>query len=156
MATEIRITIFALLFIFTGCNSKIAEPEPVVVCEPIVESITVSHRPWQERTAAYENVGLKHPTLYLEGPLEKKGSNDGYFKTWDKDSAISFGVSPVIFVGNVIAWPVRMVQTPPWETQISRSNYPIQQPAHALAAKPSRAASKNGTHHEGYEEHEDF
>ncbi len=153
MESKIIISTFALLFIFAGCNrqnqvtdssgnNEIPELEPVVVCEPMEKSISVPHRGWQERTVAYENVGLKHPALYLEGPYEKNGSNDGYFKTWDKDSAISFGVSPVIFVGNVIIWPIRMVQTPPWEMQISRSDFPVQDPVHALTAEPSRAASK--------------
>ena len=151
--------ILTLLLVVTGCNrqnritdsesnSEIPEPEPVVVCEPMETSLSVQDRGWQERTVRYENVGLKHPALYLEGFYEKQGSNDGYFKTWDGDSAISFGVSPVIFVGNVIAWPIRLVQTPPWKKQVSRSGYPVQQPEHAISTEPSRAASKNGSHHE--------
>ena len=167
MKSKNLMSVFALLFIFAGCNrqnqvtdssgnNEIPEPEPVVVCEPMEKSISVPHRPWQERTVAYENVGLKHPALYLEGLYGKKGSADGYFKTWDKDSAISFGVSPMIFVGNVIVWPIRMVQAPPWEMQISRSNYPVAEPLHAFAAEPSGAARKNYSNHEGHEEHEDF
>jgi hypothetical protein len=151
--------IITLLLVFTGCNrqnritdsecnNEIPEPEHVVVCEPTAPSLSIPHRPWQERTVAYKNVGLKHPMLYLKGPYEKRGSNDGYFKTWDCDSAISFGVSPAIFVGNVIAWPIHLVQTPPWKKQTSRSGYPVQQPVSALPAEPSRAASKNVTRHE--------
>ncbi len=153
MKSKILISAFALLFIVAGCNHQnqvtdssgnheITEPELVVVCEPMEKSISVPHRPWQERTVAYENVGLKHPALYLVGPYEKKGSQDGYFKTWDTDSAISFGVSPVIFVGNVIIWPIRMVQTPPCQMQISRSDYPAAESAHAVRSEPSGQASK--------------
>ena len=151
MKTKIFLIVIAMLFVVAGCNrpnqatdsecnSEIAEPEPVVVDEPTEPSLSIPHRGWQERTAYYENVGLKHPTLYLEGPYEKHGSNDGYFKTWDGDSAISFVVSPVIFVGNVIVWPVHMVLTPPCQMQISRSGYPVQEPVHAIPAEPSGAA----------------
>ena len=154
--------ILTLLLVITGCNrqnqvtdppcsNEIPEPDPVVVDEPAEPSLSVPHRPWQERTATYENVGLKHPTLYLEGPYEKQGSNDGYSKTWDGDSAISFVASPMIFVGNVVLWPVHMVVKPPFATQISRSDSPVQEPVHALAAEPSRAATQNVTHHEGHE-----
>lgn len=153
MKSKILISAFALLFLFAGCNrqnratdsgcsDEIVEPGPVVVCEPMETSINVSHRGWQERTAAYENVGLKHPALYLESPYESKGSNDGYFKTWDGDSTISFAASPVIFVGHVIALPVRLVQTPPWKMQVSRSDYPVAEPAHAVRTEPSGRASK--------------
>lgn len=156
--------ILTLLFLFTGCNrqkqmtdsecnNEFPNPELVVVDEPTEPSLSIPHRGWQERTAYYENVDVKHPALYLESPYEKKGSNDGYFKTWDRDSAISLVASPVIFVGNVIVWPVHLVLSPPWKMQTSRSVYPVQQPVSALPAEPSRAASKNSTHHE---EHEDF
>jgi len=159
MKSKILISAFALLFLFAGCNRQnratdsecnadIPKPEPVAVNEPTEPPLSIPHRPWQERTVAYENVGLKHLALYLGGPYEKKGSQDGYFKTWDGDSAISLGVSPVIFVGKVIAWPVHMVFSPPWKMQISRSDYHVQQPVSALSAEPSRAASKNITHHE--------
>ena len=151
MESKILITFFTLLLIFAGCNhqnqtmdpvcsDEIPKPEPVVVCEPMETSISVPHRGWQERTIAYENVGLKHPALYLEGPYEKQGSNDGYSKTWDSDSAISFVASPAIFVGNVIAWPVHMVLSPPCQMQVSRSDYPVAEPVHAIKTEPSRAA----------------
>ena len=153
MKSKILISAFALLFLFAGCNRQnratdsgcrddITEPEPITVAEPTEPPLSIPHRGWQERTAAYENVGLKHPALYLEGPYENKGSNDGYFKTWDGDSAISLVASPVIFVGHVIALPVRMVQTPPWKTQVSRSDYPAAEPAHAVRTEPSGRASK--------------
>jgi hypothetical protein len=148
-------TTFILTFLFLGigcnrqnqtaepaCSDEVATSESVTVCEEKEETINIPHRGWQERTVSYENIGLKHPALYLEGPYEKKGSNDGYFKTWDGDSAISLAASPVIFAGNVIIWPVRMFQRPPWEMQISRCDSPVAEPVHAFAAEPSRAASK--------------
>ncbi|MBN1845642.1 MAG: hypothetical protein JW810_08170 [Sedimentisphaerales bacterium] len=151
MKTTILTTVFALLALLAGCNRQNqatvpaagdegAALESVTVLESAEPSAGVAPRDWPERTVSYAPVGLKHPALYLEGPYEKKGSNDGYFKTWDRDSAISLAASPVIFVGKVIAWPVRLVQTPPWKMQVSRSGYPVQQPVSALPAEPSRSA----------------
>jgi hypothetical protein len=95
-----------------------------------------------EKVCYYHNVGVEHEARYLEGPFEKEGSKDGYFNTWDWDSALALGASPAIFVGNVIALPAALIISPPWEDQVSRSVFEVVEPTHELPGEASGMARK--------------
>lgn len=132
-----------------GCGrkhikSKIESPaEQTAYQEAVVKVIpAVAPRGWPERVLHYGNIAVEHEVLYLKGPYERYGSNDGYFKTWDWDSGFSVGASPAIFVGKTFLLPVSMIIAPPWRQQYSRSGYPVAEPAYELPVEPSGMASK--------------
>ena len=132
-----------------GCGrkyikSKIELPtEQMAYQEAVVKTIpSIEERGWPERVLHYENIAVEHEVLYLEGPYERYGSNDGYFRTWDWDSGFSVGASPAIFVGKTFLLPFSMVIAPPWRQQSSRSGYPVAEPAYELPVEASGMAVK--------------
>ena len=130
-----------------------SDPEAVKTLEKNKQAMSPdmrlpADRGWGEMIRFYTNVAVEHEALYLEEPLEKQGSNDGYFRTWDGDSALSLAASPAIFVGNVILLPAAMIAAPPWERQISRGDFPVVEPTFALPGEPSGMTRKEEIGHE--------
>lgn len=113
--------------------------EMLVKSEPMVENSgpKVFNRNWEEITLEYPESSVEHTTLYLQGPFEHQGSEDGKFENWGVDDILSMLASPAIFIGNVILTPIEAIITPPWNSARSRGDLPILEPAYELDAKGS-------------------
>ena len=92
----------------------------------------ITPRPWSEHHAYFAGLDVEHYPVYMTDPYCLTDSEDGYFKTWDADSALDTVTGPAIFIGNVIALPVAAAFDPPWQTQTSRGQFPITEPAHEI------------------------
>ncbi len=115
--------------LITGCQSR---PSASQSAEPACSTITQwqtanPSRGWTENTAWYQNASVRHRSLYMQDYFESHGGCDGHFQIYRKEDVISLPASPALFVANIIKLPVDLVQSPPWQKQVSRSIYPLQQ-----------------------------
>ncbi|MBN2376959.1 MAG: hypothetical protein JXD22_11185 [Sedimentisphaerales bacterium] len=92
----------------------------------------ITPRGWGEHYAYFAGLDVKHYPLYMTDPHYLADSEDGYFKTWDGESALDTVAGPIVFLGNVLALPVAAAFDPPWKTQTSRGQFPIAEPTHEI------------------------
>jgi len=142
ISQAILIVMALTLVLMTGCKSQnarqVAVPLDVQIAQveqPYGYEPLIADRGWDERILYYQNIATEHETLYLKGPYEQTGSDDGYFQTWDKDSAYSLAWSPVVAVGKTLILPISVVLTPPWEHQYYRSDFPLVEPTFYMPAE---------------------
>jgi len=145
------VLLLAVLMVVNGCGQiipkKKCHPNKTATSESSVQNnleTTIKERGWEAKTEYYENIGVRHRPVYLKGYYEKNGSNDGEFRTWHYDDAISLVASPGVFLKNVLFMPVSMANSPPWQGQESRSVYPYNPEAFdTFASEPATSAKKN-------------
>ena len=130
------------LVLMAGCKSHDAKLEAMPLDVQISRAQQsygyepqVAGRGWEERVLYYQNIAMEHEALYLKGPYERAGSDDGYFSLWDKDSAYSVVWSPVAAVGKALVLPISAFLTPPWRHQYNRSDFELVEPTFYMPAE---------------------
>jgi hypothetical protein len=156
--------VLLMVFAVAGCATQQAQKPSDAAASPVVSQAQESPIPvnqnmgnpdgrqWPEQTAHFQNIGVAHPSLYMQDIFEEKGSNDGKFNTWDWDSLFSAAGSPFIFAANVVKLPVDATISPPWKMQTDRAGYPLQSSVYELPAEPSGMAAQ-GTENYKHEEY---
>jgi len=110
-----------------------ADPAP-----PGVELVMPSGRPgWPSRVVFYENTSVAHEPLHMQGPFERYGGEDGYFRSWWLDDLASVVVSPAMLLANLAMTPVVAVAAPVWQKQYSRSVFGVDEEVYELPSEPS-------------------
>ena len=145
MEIEMKTWMFSIMFAsisFIGCTSQQQltpeiPAEPDLLAEHKIE-FTDPVRDWPQRVAHFRNGAMEHESLYMQDPYEYYGGNDGQFKTGSLDDVWVTLASPSIFAWNFVTLPAAMIKPPPFQPQVSRSIYPLQQPVHALPTQASR------------------
>ena len=148
VSQSILVVMVLLLVLVAGCKSHDLKQESVPLDvqistaeHPYSYEPQVADRGWDERVLYYQNIAAEHKTLYLKGPYEQTGSNDGYFSLWDKDSAYSVAWSPVVAVGKTLVLPISMFLTPPWKHHYNRSDFPLVEPTFYMPAEVAGMAA---------------
>lgn len=108
-----------------GCQQKFQTQKPTI--SAVAFDPEVKDRGWNETTAHYQNVAVKHDALYLKGPYETTGGDNVYDKLTREDLK-ALVICPGDYLINVATWPVALCRQPPWTAEYSRSIYP-QEPA---------------------------
>lgn len=108
------------------------ETESVAIQEQTTWTPEITPRGWGEHHAYFAGLDVEHYPLYMTDPHFLADSEDGYFKTWDGDSALDTVAGPAVFLGNVLAIPVAAAFDPIWQTQTSRGHFPIAEPVHEI------------------------
>jgi hypothetical protein len=158
--TIILLLILTITGILQGCSGDVwmkkdaaqskkdqsKSPEEMTFADvpPVIETTldyNFTTRSWPERTAYYQCGAVKHPTLYLYGPYETRGSADGHYRTVDADSYLATAASPVIFIANVALSPIAAILNPPWETEQNREISPLE-PMHEIPVFRSQMIDK--------------
>ncbi|MCP4709710.1 MAG: hypothetical protein GY869_13880, partial [Planctomycetes bacterium] len=113
VSQSILIVMVLSMVLVAGCKSHEAKLEAVPldvqiakVEQPYGYEPQIAGRGWDEQILYYQNIAVEHKTLYLKGPYEQNGSDDGYISLWDKDSAYSVAWSPVVSVGKTLVLPI--------------------------------------------------
>jgi hypothetical protein len=148
------ICVVVLLLAAAGCATPQAQKPSDAAASPVVSQAQDTPVPmnqnlgnpdgrhWPEQTAHFQNIGVAHPSLYMQDIFEEKGGNDVKFNTWDWESLLSATGSPFIFAGNVVKLPVDATINPPWKMQSDRAGYPLQSPVYELPAEPTGMAAQ--------------
>ncbi len=120
-----------------ACTPTETQNVPTVRSDPRIQP-QVQPRPWEQRIVYYQNGSVEHGPLYFQDPYEYIGTNDGQIRTWGPDDLEAFFASPVTLVINGAFLPVKLVDTPPWESVWSHGIYPEQLPVYEISAPRSK------------------
>lgn len=114
----------ALLILPAGCQrSFVEQPEPLQD-EPVVEDDAMRLRQWTQTSAMYPNGSIDAgPTGFAYEPRRYMQDPNYY------------AADTAVFVGNFFMLPIRLVQTPPWETITYRGRW-ILPTHHAMPPLP--------------------
>ena len=143
-----------LLLFAVGCSRSSVQgqatsnepaPAPVTVNMPRAEepgakpaaSPTSVGRGWTDAQANYQTLGVRHWQLYLESPFERDGSTNGQWETWGLEDVVATTADPAIFLGRIIASPVRVALNHPWSCETSRSVFDAADPTYEQPETPS-------------------
>ena len=138
---RLLVLVVGLAMLAGGCggNGWWGKAEPSVATEERV----VADRGWPEQVRYFENVGMGHPSLYLDSFYEGGWGNDGNFNTWDGASGLAVGTELGLFGVDVALMPISMTVARPWQEQVSRSVFVEAEPGHRLVGAMSGAVSSS-------------
>lgn len=119
-----------LLVMVSGC-SQMVDPfrDEYAHCPPVttpsVDAVraadvppSIQDRHGVEKLRRAADGSVCHGPLYFEDPSEEGGSDDGHF-AWTGEDYVWIASWRARFLGNLIAWPVSAVVTPPGMTMVS-------------------------------------